>query len=367
MRHGVYAAILLCGLSLPAHAQQADTSAVPVGTVEARLAPVSQSRSFVGRVEAIGRVEIHARITGYLEEVLFEDGQFVKEGDLLYRIERGSFEASVQEAQGKLEQSRAALTLATRQRERASELSAKGFATDVSLDQAVALEQQAKGAIMINEAGLADARINLGYTEIFAPISGRIGRTGVTEGNVVGPNSGVLTVIVSEDPIYITFPVSQREFLKSQQTGSRPDYSSIKVQVRFADGTLYPEFGRIDFVAPAVDRATDTISVRAVMPNAQGGLVDGQLVQVQVEVGQPEEKIVVPQAAILADQAGTYVFVAEAGKATVRRIKATGESGANVVVEGLTEGEQVIVEGLQSVRPGQAIEAAPLPASLNPS
>jgi membrane fusion protein (multidrug efflux system) len=366
MRSTTWAAVLFCALSASASAQQADSgTAVPVGTVEAHRAAVAQALTFVGRVEAIARVEVRARVTGYLEEVLFSDGQMVKEGDLLYRIERDSFQAAVKQAEGSLVQSRAQLVLTSRQRERTEDLISKGFETEVRLDQATALEEQAKGEIIINEASFATAQINLGYTEIFAPISGRIGRTSVTKGNVVGPDSGVLTVIVSQDPMYVTFPVSQREFLRAQETGKTPDLSTLKVRIRFANGSVYPELGRIDFVAPTVDRATDTVAVRAAIPNPNRALVDGQLVEVEVEAEKPVEKIVVPQTALLADQAGIYVFVVEDGKAAVRRVKPAGESGSNTVIEeGLAEGEQVIVEGLQAVRPGQAVQASPVsPAS----
>jgi membrane fusion protein (multidrug efflux system) len=167
--------------------------------------------------------------------------------------------------------------------------------------------------------------------------------------------------------MYVTFPVSQREFLRAQETGKTPDLSTLKVRIRFANGSVYPQLGRIDFVAPTVDRATDTVAVRAAIPNPDRALVDGQLVEVEVEAEKPVEKIVVPQTALLADQAGTYVFVVEDGKAAVRRIKPAGESGSNTVIEeGLAEGEQVIVEGLQAIRPGQAVQANPLPQASSP-
>jgi membrane fusion protein, multidrug efflux system len=182
----------------------------------------------------------------------------------------------------------------------------------------------------------------------------------VTKGNVVGPDSGVLTTIVSQDPIYVLFPISQRELLRRNE-GNSGDASTIKVRLQFSDGTVYREIGKIDFINISVDRTTDTVQVRAVMPNPGNTLRDGQLVRVLLESGTPEEKVVVPQSALIADQGGVYVFLVEDGKAVTRRIKTGGESGADVIVDsGLSGGEQVIVDGLQRVRPGSAVRAAPV-------
>jgi membrane fusion protein (multidrug efflux system) len=235
----------------------------------------------------------------------------------------------------------------------------------MALDEAVGREGEAKGAVMTNEANLATAQINLGYTEIVAPITGKVGRTALTKGNVVGPESGILTMIVSQDPMYVTFPVSQREFLQAAQNNRATDVKSIMVRIRFSDGSIYDQMGEINFVDVTVDRTTDTVIVRATIPNPNGRLIDGQLVRVNLESGASEEKVVIPQAALIADQEGVYVFVVEEGKAVVKRVKTGGESGSNVVIEaGLSGGEPVIVEGLQGVRPGTAVRASPLPQAL---
>src|SRR5947209_10540178 len=150
--------------------------------------------------------------------------------------------------------------------------------------------------------------------------------------------------------MYVTFPVSQRDFLRAQQSGHAVDTKNIKVRLRFANGTIYDQMGAINFIDVTVDRTTDTVLVRATFPNPAGGLTDGQLVRVDLESGAPEEKVVVPQAALIADQQGVYVFVVEGGNAVVRRLKLGGESGTNVVVEeGLSGGELIIVEGIQNV------------------
>jgi membrane fusion protein (multidrug efflux system) len=361
MHRALCATLLVFGVGLPAHAQQGQPATVPVGTVNAERKPITRSQDFVGRVEAVNRVQIHARVTGYLEAVLFKEGDLIKEGTPLYRIEKGLFQAAVEQAQGSLERSKASKTLSELQLQRAQELLEKQAGSVVARDQARAADQQAAGAVMQDEAALQTARINLGYTDIVAPISGKIGRTNITKGNVVSPDSGVLTTIVSQDPMYVTFPVSQREFLRAQESGRRTDVKSIKVRIRFSDGTTYDQTGTVNFVDVSVDRATDTVTARATMPNPSGALIDGQLVRIDLESGTPEEKVVVPQNALLADQQGVYVFVVEDGKAVVKRIKPAGERGTGMVVdEGLVGGEQVIVEGLQNVRPGAPVRAAPL-------
>ena len=365
MRRAMFAVFLVCG-GAAAQAQQAQPQAVPVGTVAAARKPIATSFDFVGRVEATNRVEVRARVTGYLEAVLFKEGDMVKEGDPLYRIEKGQFQAAVEQAQGALERSKASKVLSEVQLQRAEDLLAKSSGTVVARDQARAADQQAAGAIMQDEAALQTAKINLGYTDITAPISGKIGRTNVTKGNVVGPDSGVLTIIVSQDPMYVTFPVSQREFLRAR--GTKVDLSAIKVTLRFADDSTYDQTGTVNFVNVTVDRSTDTVLVRATMPNPQGKLIDGQFVRVHLVIGEPEEKVVVPQAALVADQQGVYVFVVEDGKAVVKRIKVGPESGTGVVVEqGLTGGEQVVVQGVQALRPGMAVRAAPLADDLSRS
>jgi membrane fusion protein (multidrug efflux system) len=167
--------------------------------------------------------------------------------------------------------------------------------------------------------------------------------------------------------MYVTFPVSQRELLQAQLRGQMGNIAgNVKIKLRFADGTVYSREGTVNFVDVSVDKATDTVLVRASIPNPDGTLIDGQFVSVTVEVGTPQQKVVIPQAALIADQEGTYVFAVEDGKAVVKRVKPGGESGINVVIDdGLKGGEQIIVEGLQSLRAGQPVKATPVPTLSN--
>jgi membrane fusion protein, multidrug efflux system len=355
--------VLLAATQVGAHAQ-----APAVGTVYAQRQPITQTAGFVGRVDAINRVEIQARVQGYLEQVLFKEGAVVKTSDPLYRIEKGPFVAAVQQAQAALDKSKAQKALSAVQLARQEVLVSQNSTAASARDEARAADQEAAATILSNEASLDVAKINLGYTDIVSPIAGKISKTNITVGNVVGPASGPLTVIVSQDPMYVTFPVSQRELLRVQTSAHKVDIKDIKVKIRFVDGSTYNQEGSINFVDVSVNRSTDTVLVRATMPNPTGLLIDGQLVSVVLEAGQPVEQVVVPQAALIADQQGIYVFVVEDGKAAVKRVKVGAEVGADVVIEqGLQGGEQVIVEGLQGVRPGQPVQASPMPATLKRS
>jgi len=220
------------------------------------------------------------------------------------------------------------------------------------------------------------ARIDLGYTEIRAPIDGRIGRSTFTEGTLVGLGSPPLASIVNNDPVYVTFPVSQRELLdfrrKAEEQGRSRD---VVVHLRLADGTAYAEPGKVNFLDVVADPGTDTVTVRAVFPNPKGMIVPGQFASVSVESAQPVASIVVPQAALQIDQAGPFVMVvSKDNKVEIRHVR-TGSSLENAIVvdQGLQAGDRVVVEGAQKVRPGQAVqvsetpEEAPAKPKENPS
>jgi membrane fusion protein (multidrug efflux system) len=347
MRRAFCTPFVIFALSTPVVAQQQQPSTViPVGVAKAERKPMAKAGDFIGRVEAVSRVEVRVRITGCLEEVLFKEGDLIKEGAPLYRIEKGLFQAQVRQAEGALERSQAAKSLSALQLTRAQELVEKQAGTVVARDQARALDQQAEGEVMVAEASLTTAKINLGYTDITSPITGKVGRTNITKGNVVSPGGGPLTVIVSQDPMYVSFPVSQREFLRAQAASRQVDISNIKARLRFADGTTYKQEGSIGFVDVQVDRATDTILARATFPNPASALVDGQFVRIELESEKPEEKVVIPHAALIADQEGVYVFAVEDGKAAVKRVKPGTETGSGVVIDqGLTGGERSLSMG----------------------
>jgi membrane fusion protein (multidrug efflux system) len=360
------ASLVLAPILCSATARAADPAPVAVSVVRAERQAIANSLEFVGRVEAPEKVDVRAQVKGILEAVLFKDGENVTQDTPLYLIDKSLFEAAVTQAEGDLQRSKASLALATVQRQRAEDLLAKNAGTVVARDQAVAVEEQSKGAVTAAEANLETAKINLGYTDIRSPITGRIGSTNVTKGNLVGPESGVLVTIVSENPMHITFPVSQRDYLAAQKSGLSGDLKSVEMRIKFADGSTYDQVGHINFVNVSVDRATDTLILRGDMPNPKGLLTDGQLVRVVLQSSTPKEQVVVPQAALISDQQGVYVFVVEDGKAAIKRVKTGGESGANIIVtSGLEGGEQVIVEGFQTLRPGVPVRATPFSGGVS--
>lgn len=359
-RHALLAALLLAPVAVLA---QPAPPAVPVGVVAAAKQPVSQGVEFVGRVEAMQKVDVQARVSGYLLSVDFTEGGAVKEGDRLFVIDPAPFQAALQQARGALVRAQAQLANAAVQRRRAEEL-VKTSAVSVAIrDERVAQEQTAQGQVIEAEAALQTAAINLSYTLITAPIAGKIGRTAITKGNLVTPQTGTLTTIVSQDPVYVTFPVSQRTFLKVER-GTQMETAGLLVRVRLADGTAYPEPGRINFVNVTVDRSTDTVLVRATVPNPQGLLVDGQFVRLRVEGEEAAQMVVIPQAALLLDQQGAYVFVAEDGHAAVRRLTTGEQVGRGIAIrDGLAEGDLVILDGISMLRPGVAVQASPAKGS----
>lgn len=361
MRSHQYAASLIYLLAVAGPTSAQPVPAIPVGTVAAELRPITQTTDFVGRVEAPEKVDVRARITGFLQDVLFKEGDIVKAGDVLYRIEPETFQAAVQQAQGALLQAQGDLANATAQLARTEELVKTDTQSRALLDQRTAAQKTAQGAAIIADANLKTANVNLSYTVIAAPITGEIGRSKLTRGNVVSPDSGPLTEIVSRDPMYVSFPVSQRVFLDFERRQGHEQ--ALAVRLRFSDGSIYDQTGKINFVDVTVDQSTDTILVRATFPNPQGKLINGQLVRALVESDKPQEKVLIPQSALIADQQGIYVFVVEDGKATIRRIKPGGQTGAYAIVDdGLKPGDQVIVQGMETLRAGTSVLATPAPA-----
>lgn len=367
--------LLLASLhAMPALAQMGPGGPPPaVGVVEARRQPMTESSEFIGRVEAINRVELRARITGFLEERLFQEGSEVEEGRLLFRMERAPFEAQLDQAKANVASAEAQLANARTSLTRARELRATGTGTQVALDNAQAQERTSAATLLGAQAAVRVAEINLAYTNIAAPFTGAIGRSTFTPGNVVSPSSEALATIVSQDPMRVAFTIAQRTSLELRaRYEGRGGLAAVVVRIRQSDGTVYPLPGRIDFIDTQIGRDTDSILVRASIANPvrQGmqhtdigarQLVDGQFVTVLLEGAEPVMAVTVPRSAVAQDQGGFFVFVVDAEGRAQRRNIALGRSTAEIaVVEGGIEaGDRVITEGIQRVRPGQPVNAAP--------
>lgn len=341
----------------------------PASVIVARVASeeLRPSVEFTGRVEAVDQVELRARVPGFLEQRLFTEGGMVEKGQLLFVIEKQTYEAAVTQGEAAVAKAQAELENAELQLQRSVELAKNKNIPQAEVDTRKAMRDTAKAESLAAEAQLKEAQINLSYTEIYAPISGRIGKSAYSVGGLVGPDSGPLAKIVSQDPIRVSFPVSMRALLDVQRERAAQggQGTAFEVRLRLADGADYPQKGKIDFASNVVDTGTDTVLVRALFPNPDNLLVDGALVHVVVDTAAPEQVLVVPQSALLVDQAGRYVLAVDPeGKVEQRRVTVGAMVGTMQVVEsGLSAGDLVIVEGALKVRPGQAVQASEAPAA----
>ena len=351
----------------------------PVGVAVVGHRPVTSSSQYIGRIQAIDRVALVARVTAYLDRRLFDEGSEVKQGDLLYVLEQGPFQAQVLAQQGTLAQAQANVANARVNFQRQVALLRTPAGQKQAYDNAQETAQSGAASVLTAEGNLQAAQIQLGYTEIRAPVSGRITSTAVNQGNVVSPSSGTLATIVTQDPMYVVFPVATRDLLtlqKKYQAAGGLERAAIKLTL--GDGSSYDHDGTLDYVAPTVAEQTDTITLRATVANPTRGtagtatgvssreLVDGEFVTVTVADPHPVEQIVIPSSAVLADQQGNYVFGLGAQNKAHRIDIKLGETvgTGTVVLSGLRPGQTIIVDGIQKVHEGGAVSPGPPQAVL---
>ena len=357
--------VLLTGIAGCSDQQQASVADAPppsVIAVRAETQPVTSQTRFVGRVAAVHRVELKARVQGFLKQRQFDEGQMVSTGDVLFEIEPDHYEAIVNERKADLTAAIADEKNANAQLKRGEELLKTNAMPASQVDKLRAEEAIAKAKILQAQAALRAAELDLSYTEVTSPIDGRIGLVNYTRGNLVRPTSGTLATIVSLDPIYVRFPLTQRELLQArrriQQQGGR---GSVVVKAQLPDETLYEHDGELNFVDVTTDPGTDTVILRAEFPNPDGILVDGQYVGVVVQPDEPQSEVVIPMSSLQVDQQGFFIMIVDAeSKAQIRRVEKGVQQGASVaILDGLKEGELVIAQGVQKVRPGQVVAPAP--------
>src|SRR5271170_1828563 len=240
-----------------------------VGVQPATMKGISRSFEFVGRIKAVNQVDLRARIEGFLEKILFREGQDVKAGDLLYQIEKVQYQAAVDQAKGNLASAQALVINDQLQYDRQLQLVKDQFSPQSRVDQLKAALDSDKAKVLQTQAALTQAEVNLDYTDIRAPVDGRIGRTAYTLGNLVNPASGVLATIVSQDPIYVLFPVSVRDLenIRAARRQENGDLTKIDIRVRLPNGAEYSERGVWNLTDPQVSQQTDTLIMRATISN----------------------------------------------------------------------------------------------------
>jgi membrane fusion protein, multidrug efflux system len=349
----ISAVALLC-LASGGHAQQPPATAPAVLVESAEMRPLARSAEFIGRVQAIEKVDLRARVEGFLDEQHFKEGATVTVDQVLFTIEPASFEANVAQQSAQLAATKATSDNTALKLTRARDLVQRSAVSQSQLDQAVADDANAKANVLQAEATLKTSQINLSYTKITAPIAGTIGRASVTPGNLVNSQSGVLATIVNQERVWVLFPVTQRELLDVRRKGGP---HPMTVRARLADGSYFPENGTIDFLDVQSDPNTDTQIVRAVFSNPEHLLTDGQTVRVTIEQTEPEKVVAISLQALATDQGGSYVFVVGENNVVEQRRITLGvqRDGYVAVTEGLKANERVIVQGHQRVRPGQPV------------
>lgn len=322
---------------------------------------VNPPAEYVGHVQAVQTVDLRARIEGFLEQIEFEEGSDVRAGDLLYVIEQAPYQAKVEADRARVSQASATFTKARQYLERVRRVRSGGVSQS-DIDDAVAEELRARGQLEQAKANLKRSQLDLGYTMVKAPITGRIGRTAYTQGNLVNPASGPLARIVQINPIRVVYSISENDLvainmaLKDASIGKK--HPILTPRIKLPGGQVLKNAGQIDFVDNTVDPDTGTIAVWALFKNPDATLLPGQYVTVLVARSQPELMTVVPQSAVLEDHDGRYVLVVnDQNQVVMQRVKTGPVVGINWSIKsGLAVNERVIVQGIQKVRPGQTVK-----------
>jgi membrane fusion protein (multidrug efflux system) len=334
---------------------------VAVVVEEVRARNVTPSLEYVGRVEAIQAVDLTARVQGYLDHVGFQEGDMVTRGKQLYVIEQAPYTAHVEACRALVARAEATLNHARKYLDRLQSTSEASVA-QTDLDAAEAGVLEAEASLKQAEANLRIALIDVDYTTIEAPITGRIGRNNFTKGNLVGPASGSLARIVQTDPIRVVYSVSENDFVTVKMAlldADRRDRteSSLVPSLRLPNGKMYPHTGTLDFVDNEVDPATGTIAIRAEFPNPDEILLPGTYVTVMNSPKEANIQPVVPQAAVQEDKQGRFVYTVDANNQVQRNDIVTGPFVGTYwsVISGIKAGERVVVQGVQKIRPGQKV------------
>ncbi|MFV0386676.1 efflux RND transporter periplasmic adaptor subunit [Paracoccus sp. (in: a-proteobacteria)] len=345
-----------------ANAQDAGQAPAPAVTVaKAKKQSVASTVTFNGRLQADQSIQLIARVSGFLQEVGFNPGDQVEQGAVLFQIEQDQYSAAVRQAEGNLAAAEATVTDARIERDRQAELVRRNASAQTALDTAEAALGRALGNMEMAQAALDTANLNLSYTSVTAPFTGRIGERSVDPGALVDPQIGPLATLTKLDPIHVNFlvPTAQlRNTMDMIQSGEVKLDESVRIVL--ANGKEYESSGALDFIDSAVNPGTDSISVRATFSNPDGTLLHDELVRVHLAASSPAEELTIPLSSLQRDLVGEYVMLVDQDeKVQKRRIAVDRESGDLVIVDdGLAEGDRVISQGVNKVREGMAVDAA---------
>jgi multidrug efflux system membrane fusion protein len=334
--------------------------AMPVPVQVVQQQEVTTWDEFSGRLEAVERVDVRSRVAGAVKSVHFVEGALVKRDDLLITIDPDPYAAEVERAQAQVVAAQARLTYTKSEHERARRLWDESAIARRELDERINAEQEADAAVRAAQAALTSAKLNLSYTRVRAPVSGRVGRLEVTVGNLVsaGPGAPVLTTLVSVNPIYASFDADEHVVLRALKEGQK----DIAVEAETVTNGGRKLRGRLQLIDNQVNTRSGTVRVRAVFDNRDGSLIAGQYVKLRMGRAKPEPALLVSERAIGTDQDKRFVFVVGPDdKAIWRQVTLGGTvNGQRIVTSGLESGERIVVNGLQRVRPGAPL--APQPA-----
>jgi membrane fusion protein, multidrug efflux system len=374
----IAAAAIAVLLVVPSNTSQSDASsrtapqAVPVSVAVVEQRNVSIWDEFSGRIEAVERVDVRSRVAGAVQAAHFREGSLVAEGDLLITIDPAPFAAEAERLNAQVGAAEARLSLTKKELERSRQLRQLGSSaiSESAVDQRESAHREAEAALRAAEAALQLARLNLGYSQVRAPVSGRVGKLEITVGNLIaaGPGAPVLTSLVSVDPIYASFNADEDVVVRALKALGTNAYTVVeRVPVEMttgtSNGTTYK--GRLQLIDNQIDVRSGTVRVRAVFANPHGDLIPGQFARVRMGQPKSEPALLISERAVGTDQNKKFVLVVDAENKTVYRevILGAAVEGMRIVASGLEPGERIVVNGLQRVRPGTLV--APQTASMN--
>lgn len=346
--------LMLFFVSTSPFVEAQDKAAPSVIVQTVKMHDVTPSFQLVGRIEAQSKVDIRARVTGFLINRDFQEGAKVAKGQLLFEIEPDIYLLQVQENEASLAGAKASLSQANAAFKRQNDLKKRGAASLADFDKVKAEQLVAKANVLKAQVALEKSKLDLSYTKIHSPISGRVAREKFSVGNLLNSNSEVLTTVTRMDPIYVTLSVSEKSMLDARRRGINLKNPPVAPTLKLSDGSLYRHQGHFNYVDTAVNTSTDTILVRAEFANPDGVLLPGELVQVVITEKQKLERLVVKQSAVQKDKQGYFVLAVDSNNSvSVKRITVGQQiDGQWEVLTGLVSGEKVIVEGLQKVGAG---------------